>query len=555
VIGVFALAMAGLFLRAAWLDGTDRRFLLRQALDRSLRILTLPAHRGLIVDRNGQPLAVSAPVDDLCLDPRVFIHETADWPRLADLLGWPESRLARRVGFARHLYFLYLRRDMDPFKAESILNQGIPGVFLVPADKRFYPAGAIAGQLVGYTNIDDHGAGGLELEFNRWLEGHDGRMEVIQNGRGQTVSVARVMRRPEPGHRLRTSIDLRLQYLAYRALRKEIRREQAKSGSVVVVNPQTGEILAMVSLPSFNPNNRADYRPDRMRARAATDMFEPGSSFKPFTISAALASGRYEPWSLINTGHGVFRVGNYTIRDDADWGTIDLTTLLEKSSNVGAAKIALSLPRHFLWQAYRDFGFGQTTGTGFPGEAPGILHRWFEWPPAAHAAIAYGYGVSVTALQLARAYSILADGGVRRPLTFLDLKRAPEGHRVITARLARTLRTMLETVVSPAGTGFLAQIPYYRVAGKTGTARLFIHGHYSHRVYNSVFAGMAPAGHPRFVVVVIVKHALKAYFGGLVAAPVFAQVMQSALRLYGVPPSHWPKRTPPILLRSVAPVS
>ena len=555
VVGLFALATGGLFLRAAWLDGADRRFLLRQAMNRSLRILTLPAHRGMIVDRNGHPLAVSAPVDDLCLDPRVFIHEQADWPRLAGLLGWPESRLAQKVDSARHLYFLDLRRDMDPFEAETLLNQGIPGVFLVPADQRFYPAGAIASQLVGYTNIDDHGAGGLELEFNRWLEGHDGRMEVIQNGLGQTVSVARLMRRPDPGHRLRTSIDLRLQYLAYRALHREIRKEGARSGSVVVVSPQTGEILAMVSLPSFNPNNRADYLPDDMRARAATDMFEPGSSFKPFTISAALASGRYEPWSLINTGGGVFRVGNYTIRDDADWGTIDLTTLLEKSSNVGAAKIALSLPRHFLWQAYRDFGFGQTTGTGFPGEASGILHRWFEWPPAAHAAIAYGYGVSVTVLQLARAYSVLADGGIRRPLTFLALRRPPRGHRVISSRLARTLRTMLETVVSPAGTGFLAQIPYYRVAGKTGTARLFIHGHYSRRVYNSVFAGMAPAGHPRFVVIVIVKHALKAYFGGLIAAPVFAKVMQSALRLYGVSPSHWPKRTPPILLSSAKPVT
>lgn len=551
----FALFAGGLVLRAVWLELGDRAFLLRQIAERDLRILTLPAHRGLIVDRHGEPLAVSAPVDDLCLDPRVFIQERADWSTLARLLGWSEEHLARLVEASRHEYFLYLERDVDPFQAENILDRGIPGVFLVPADERFYPAGAIAGQLIGYTNIDDEGQGGLELEFNRWLKGRDGRMEVIQNGRGQSVSVVRILSRPKPGRTLRTSLDLRLQYLAYRALRREIVKERARSGSVVVVNPRSGEILAMASFPSFNPNNRTTFIPAHMRARAATDMFEPGSAFKPFTISAALASRRYEPWSLVNTGNGVFRIGDYTIRDDADWGVIDLTTLLEKSSNVGAAKIALSLPRHYLWQAYRDFGFGQTTGTGFPGESPGLLHRWFEWPPAAHAAIAYGYGVSVTALQLARAYSVLADGGIRRPLTFLDLTHPPRGRRVIPARLAQTLRTMLETVVSPAGTGFRAQIPYYRVAGKTGTARLFIHGHYSRRVYNSVFAGMAPAGHPRFVVIVIIKHAMRAYFGGLVAAPVFAKVMQSALRLYGVAPSHWPQSTPPIVLTGQEPVS
>ncbi|MHB1765510.1 MAG: peptidoglycan D,D-transpeptidase FtsI family protein [Gammaproteobacteria bacterium] len=555
LIAFFALLGTGLILRALWLELGARTFLLKQMAERDLRILTLPAHRGLIVDRHGEPLAVSAPVEDLCLDPRVFIRERADWAPLARMLGWPEGRLARVVEASRHEYFLYLRRDLDPFRAENILDRGIPGVFMVPADERFYPAGAIASQLVGYTNIDDQGQGGLELEFNRWLRGRDGRMEVIQNGRGQSVSVVRIISRPQPGRMLRTSLDLRLQYLAYRALRNEISKENARSGSVVVVSPQSGEILAMASFPSFNPNNRATFIPAHMRARAATDMFEPGSSFKPFTISAALVSGRYEPWSLVNTGNGVFRVGDYTIRDDADWGIINLTTLLEKSSNVGAAKIALSLPRHYLWQAYRDFGFGQTTGTGFPGESPGLLHRWFEWPPAAHAAIAYGYGVSVTALQLARAYSVLADGGIRRPLTFLDLVHPPRGRRVIPARLAHTLRTMLETVVSPAGTGFRAQIPYYRVAGKTGTARLFIHGHYSRRVYNSVFAGMAPAGHPRFVVIVIIKHATRAYFGGLVAAPVFAKVMQSALRLYGVAPSHWPKSTPPIILNDREPVS
>ncbi len=555
LIVFFALFGIGLVVRALWLEVGERAFLLKQVTERDLRVLTLPAHRGLIVDRHGEPLAVSAPVEDLCLDPRVFIQERADWASLARTLAWPEARLARIVRASRKEYFLYLERDLDPFHAESILNRGIPGVFLVPADERFYPAGAIASQLVGYTNIDDQGQGGLELEFNQWLKGQDGRMEVIQNGRGQTVHVVRILAHPKPGRILRTSLDLRLQYLAYRALRNEIRKEQARSGSVVVTDPQNGEILAMVSIPSFNPNNRSTFVPAHMRARAATDMFEPGSSFKPFTISAALASGRYEPWSLVNTGNGVFRIGDYTIRDDADFGIIDLTTLLEKSSNVGAAKIALSLPRHYLWQAYHAFGFGQTTGTGFPGESPGLLHRWFEWPPAAHAAIAYGYGVSVTALQLARAYSVLADGGIRRPLTFLDLVHPPDGRRVIPARLAQTLRTMLETVVSPAGTGFRAQIPYYRVAGKTGTARLFIHGHYSRRVYNSVFAGMAPAGHPRFVVIVIIKHAIRAYFGGLVAAPVFAKVMQSALRLYGVAPSHWPHATPPIVLPDPEPVS
>ncbi len=532
-----ALVTLGLAARVVDLETVGRPRLLVQARLREMRQLVLPAHRGMIVDRFGTPLAVSTLVEDLCADPRVLIHRPGEWPELAHLADWSLPALARAIRAQRAYAFMYLRRGMDPFHAREIIARGLPGVFLVPQFRRYYPEGAAAAQVVGYTTVGDRGEGGLELAYNRVLAGRSGRLEVVVNGLGQSASAVRLVRRPRPGHSLVSSLDMRLQYVAYAALRKEIRLEHARAGSVVVVDPHTGEVLAMSTVPSFNPNTRSDYIPARMRARAATDMFEPGSVFKPFTIAAALASGRYTPASVVNTGQGLLSVGGYIIRDDAAWGRIDLTTLLEKSSNVGASLVALSLPRRYLWRAYNAFGFGRLTGSGFPGESPGLLHVWTHWSMAMHASISYGYGVAVTLLQLARGYAALANHGVLLPLTFVRRSRSPRGRAIVPPRVAHELCRMLTSVVSPEGTGFLAQIPGYEVAGKTGTSYIVRDGRYDRHDYSSVFVGLAPVPHPRLVVAVVVEGTGKRqYFGGLVAAPIFKRVMEEALRILGVPP-------------------
>ena len=532
-----ALGTLGLGARVVDLETVGRPRLLAQARLRETRQLVLPAHRGMIVDRFGTPLAVSTLVEDLCADPRVLIHRPGEWPVLARLAGWSLPALAQAIRTQRAYVFMYLRRGMDPFHAREIIARGLPGVFLVPQFRRYYPEGAAAAQVVGYTTIGDRGEGGLELAYNRVLAGRSGRLEVVVNGLGQSASAVRLVRRPRPGHSLVSSLDMRLQYVAYAALRKEIRLEHAQAGSVVVVDPHTGEVLAMSTVPSFNPNTRSDYIPARMRARAATDMFEPGSVFKPFTIAAALASGRYTPGSVVNTGQGLLSVGGYIIRDDAAWGRINLTTLLEKSSNVGASLVALSLPRRYLWRAYNAFGFGRLTGSGFPGESPGLLHVWTHWSMSMHASISYGYGVAVTLLQLARGYAALANHGVLLPLTFVRRPRPPSGRAIVPPRVAHELCRMLTSVVSPEGTGFLAQIPGYEVAGKTGTSYIVRDGRYDRHDYSSVFVGLAPVPHPRLVVAVVVEGTGKRqYFGGLVAAPIFKRVMEEALRILGVPP-------------------
>lgn len=543
-----AVAVLGLAARVAWLETVGRPRLVREARLNDLRNVVLPAHRGMIVDRFGTPLAVSTLVEDLCGDPRVLVHHPGEWPLLARLAGWSYPALVRAIRAQRAYAFMYLRRGMDPFRAREIIARNLPGVFLVPQFRRYYPEGASAAQVVGYTTIGDRGEGGLELAYNRLLAGRSGLLQVLINGRGQSTGAVRLLRPARRGHTLVTSLDMRLQYVAYAALRHEIRLQHARAGSVVVVDPHTGEILAMATVPSFNPNTRADYVPARMRARAATDMFEPGSVFKPFTIAAALASGRYRPGSIVNTGEGLLSVGGFIIRDDAAWGRIDLTTLLEKSSNVGASLVALSLPRRYLWRAYNAFGFGRLTGSGFPGESPGLLHVWTHWSTSMHASISYGYGVAVTLLQLARGYAALANHGVLLPLTFVRRTRVPRGRAIVPPRVAHELCRMLTTVVSPEGTGFLAQISGYRVAGKTGTSYLVRDGRYDRHAYSSVFVGMAPVPHPRLVVAVVVDDTgSRQYFGGLVAAPIFKRVMEEALRILGVPPD----RTPPARLATV----
>jgi cell division protein FtsI (penicillin-binding protein 3) len=536
LLGFFTLIAAGLLGRAVFLQVLDKKFLLAQGAERHLRVVEMPAHRGMILDRNGQPLAVSTPVDSIWMNPQELTASSL--PRLAKALGARSADLARLFKNSADKEFVYLARGMDPYAAQQVMALQLPGVYTQREYRRYYPAGEVTAQVLGFTNVDDQGQEGLELGYNSWLKGVPGAERVIVDRYGRSVQDVENLRAPRAGQDMVSSIDLRIQYLAYRALKQAVLAQGAKSGSIVVMDSKTGEVLAMANQPSFNPNNRSGSDGDDFRNRAVTDMFEPGSSMKPFTMVAALLSGKYQPGSIVDTSPGTLKLANYVIHDDGhDYGRIDLTTIIEKSSNVGASKIALSLPPEFMWRTLDAFGFGRGTGSGFPGESPGNLPSYRAWNSTRQATISYGYGVAITALQLADAYDTLADGGMHTQPSFVRLSDAPTPQPVIPSQLSATLRGMLETVVSEEGTGKLADIAGYHVAGKTGTAHVAVNGGYSSDKYISVFAGMAPASDPRLVTVVVINQPTKGdYFGGTVSAPVFAQVMRGALRLLDVMP-------------------
>ncbi|HLW74606.1 MAG TPA: penicillin-binding protein 2 [Gammaproteobacteria bacterium] len=533
----FGLAAAGLAGRALYLQVLDKQFLLTQGAERHLRVEEIPAHRGMILDRNGEPLAVSTPVDSIWINPQEASEALGRMPELARALNEKPVELMKLLHQNHDKEFVYLMRGLDPYAAQQVMALGIPGVYTQREYRRYYPAGEVTAHVLGFTNVDDRGQEGLELGYDSWLRGVPGAERVIVDRYGRSVEDVESVRVPRPGQDMTTSIDLRIQYLAYRALKQAVLAQGARSGSIVVMDAKTGEVLAMANQPSFNPNNRAGSDGDEFRNRAVTDMFEPGSSMKPFTMVAALMSGKYQPDSIINTSPGTYKIAGYTIHDEQDFGRINLTTIIEKSSNVGASKIALSLDPALMWHTLTAFGFGRSTGSGFPGEAPGSLEDYRYWNPARQATISYGYGVAITALQLADAYDTLADGGRHLQPSFVRLDDTPVEDLVIPQGVSATLRDMLETVVSDEGTGKLADIAGYHVAGKTGTAHVAVNGGYSADKYISVFAGMAPASAPRLVAVVVINQPSHGnYMGGKVSAPVFAEVMRGALRLLNIMP-------------------
>lgn len=533
---LLVVAVAGLIWRLVDLNIINRPFLLQQSQARILRKITVPAYRGMILDRLGSPLAVSTPVDSAWINPPLFNPTAAQLSALAKIIKLPTTFIQHRTKDKKR-QFIYLKRELSPNLSEALKKLNIKGLFFQREYKRFYPEGKISSHVVGLTNIDDQGQEGLELAYNKWLGGVDGKREVLKDRLGHIIANVALLKKPEQGHDLTLSIDHRLQYLAFEALDEALKSEKADSGSVVVLNAQTGEILAMANLPSYNPNNRPKNHDGRYRNRALTDMFEPGSVMKPFTVAEALKSGQYNLKTNINTNPGWMRIGGYTIRDDLNYGVVTLTTLLQKSSNIAAAKIMLSLKPQPYWHLLQRFGFGMRTRSGFPGESAGLLVSHTDWVPSVVATLAYGYGISVTTLQLAHAYMILADGGVNRPVTFLKLAAAPSpGIQVIPEKIANEIIKMLCTVVEKGGTGTRAAIPGYRVAGKTGTAYIArAKGYYKDR-YISSFVGIAPATHPQFVVAVAIRNPRENHFGGLVAAPVFKKVMSGALRLYDIAP-------------------
>ena len=415
------------------------------------------------------------------------------------------------------------------------------GVNLQREYKRYYPAGEVAAHLVGFTNVDDSGQEGVELAFNDWLQGMPGEKRVLKDRYGRTVQNVESLRPASPGKALHLSIDRRVQYLAYRELKAAVQRHGARGGSLVMLDAKTGEVMAMAAQPAYNPNNRSGLKSENYRNRAVTDVFEPGSTMKPFTIAAALMSGSYSTRSLIQTAPGYVKVLDHTIRDERNYGTLDLASIIKKSSNVGAAKIALSLGPRPLWQLYSDLGFGLPTGSGFPGESAGVLNSYHNWSEVQLATIAFGYGISTTALHLAQAYDALANDGVMLPVSLTRLDKPVTGRRVIPAAIAREVRKMLEGVVQTGGTGLRADVPGYRIAGKTGTVHKTANGVYAEDRYQSLFAGMAPASDPDLVLVVVIDEPQGSdYYGGLVAAPVFSRVMQGALRILNIPPDDLP---------------
>ena len=536
-VAVFAVAGSALLARAVDLQVRERDFLMKQGEARHLRVIQVTAHRGQITDRRGDPLAVSTPVDSIWVNPGELIESAAEIPRLARALGRDPEAVTRRVAANAGREFLYLRRHMAPEKAEAVLGLGIPGVYSLREYRRFYPAAEVAGHVVGFTNIDDEGQEGLELAYDHWLKGRNGAKRVLRDRLGRAIRDVELIREARPGHDLATSIDLRIQYLAYRELKRAVRKHRAKSATMVVLDVTTGEILAMVNQPSYNPNDRSQLTGNRYRNRAATDIFEPGSAFKPLIVAAALESGRYQSSSVLDTSPGYLVVGAKTIEDANNLGAIPITTVLTRSSNVGASMIALSLEPAQLWGALSGMGVGQLTGAGFPGESAGVLTHYDHWRAIGQATLAYGYGVSMTALQLAQAYSLFGSGGEVFPATLLAAEAPRPTGRVLDPATAGAVLAMMETVVSEEGTAPAAAISGYRVAGKTGTARKSTAGGYSDDRYIAVFAGLAPASDPRLAAVVMVDEpSAGAYYGGAVAAPVFSDVVGGALRILGIPP-------------------
>ncbi len=549
VLGILLAGFGLLAARAIELQVLDADYLQQQGASRHTRVVKDNAHRGMILDRTGAPLAVSTPVDSVWAHPDTLAAQPRQFAKLAALLGLTSAEIARQLERHRGREFMYLKRHVTPEMAERVMALGIPGVALLREYRRYYPLGPVAGHVIGFTNIDDQGQEGVELAYDKHLRAQPGLKRVLKDLQGNVVEVVESLALPVSGRDLRLSLDRRIQYLAYRELRHAVATHNARAGSAIVLDARSGEVLALVNEPDFNPNNRETLRsPVVFRNRAVTDLFEPGSTLKPFTIAAALESGRFSPATRITTTPGVFKVGGKLIRDAHDYGTLTLGGVIEKSSNVGAAKIALALERASLWSVLRGVGFGEPTGVGLPGESPGMLNPPSSWMPLDQASLAFGYGISITPLQLARAYAALANDGLALPLTVLASQAPPPAaEHVFSPHTARQLRAMLEQAVS-SGTGMSAQVADYRVAGKTGTVRKLIAGRYSEDRYVAWFAGMAPASHPRLVMVVMVDEPKRGrYFGGEVAAPVFARVMAGALRLLDIPPDAPPRRPVPLM--------
>jgi len=534
---MLSVAMVLLAARALQLQVIDSEYLQQQGNARFLRTVSEATSRGMVLDRNGQPLAISTPVDSLWADPEVLLDNKDAVQRLARALDTDSYKLLQQVRSHRGREFMYLKRQVSPQYAESVIALNIPGVSIQREYRRYYPAAEAAGHVIGFSNVDDRGQEGVELMFDGTLSGHPGKNRVLKDRFGRVVEKVESLGLGVSGSDVQLSIDRRLQYLAFRELKHAVEFHQARAGTAVILNVRSGEVLALVNEPSFNPNNRQALSSERYRNRAVTDLFEPGSTIKPFVIAAALEAGIVRPSTVIDTSPGTYTIGSKTIRDARNYGRLTVAGVIKKSSNVGASRIALKMQKQKLWQMLDAFGFGTSTGIGIPGETEGQLTQPAQWTTIDHASLSYGYGLSTTSIQLARAYATLANNGVMMPMSLIRLQSLPRGTRVVSESTAIELRKMMEGAVHEDGTGNAADVPYYRIAGKTGTIHKYINGAYSEDRYTSLFAGFAPASDPQLVMVVTIDDPRRhGYYGGQVAAPVFSNVMAGALRLMNIMP-------------------
>ena len=527
---------AALTARAAYLQGWQNDFLNKQGELRVQRIVEIPAHRGMITDRRGDPLAISTPVESVWLNPREAEAAPRQIQALASRLGVEPDAL-RSVFKDKGKAFVYLRRQLPPEVAAAVMALNIKGVYSMPEFRRYYPAGEVMGQVLGVTGVDDKGLEGLEYAYQSWLAGKPGAKRVVRDRLGNIIEVLDQQRAPKHGQDLTLSLNLQLQYLAYRELAAAVAEHKAKAGALVVLDARTGEVLALVNVPTYNPNNHATMNRESSRNRVVTDSFEPGSTMKPFLVAAAMEAGVITAKTQIDTGPGWFMVGEKRISDVHAKGVVDITELIKVSSNVASAKIALEMKSEDYWTLLTRAGFGAPPGSGFPGEVGGRLRPYETWRPIEKATMAFGHGLSVSLLQLARGYCSFADDGILPRLTVLKRNDAALGVRVMSAKTARELREMMETVTQDGGTAPQARVTGYRVAGKTGTAHKAAKGGYSADKYIASFVGLAPVSDPRLVVAVMLDEpGSKEYYGGQVAAPVFAKVMAGALRFMAISP-------------------
>ena len=532
ILGAFMVLAA----RALFLQGLHNDFLQQKGETRYARVVEMSAHRGMVTDRSGEPLALSTPVESVWASPSGVELTSEQRGKLARLLGVDAGEIKKRLT-DKQREFVYLKRQLPPDQAAKVVQLNLPGIFLQREYRRYYPAAEITAHVVGVTGMDDNGQEGIELAYQDWLAGKPGSRRVIKDRLGRVIEDVESIRAPQQGRELALSIDQRIQYLAFRELKAAIAEHQAKAGSIVVLDVTTGEVLALANWPSYNPNNRDTLKAGRTRNRAVVDLFEPGSTLKPFTVAAALEAGLVRPGSPIDTEGGRYAVGNRIIRDAHPEGILTVSQVIQKSSNVGSAKMALALAPQKMWSIFSEVGFGTLSKVGFPGEASGRLRAYQNWKPIEQATMSYGHGISVSLLQLARAYSVFATDGDLKPLTLVRRDEPVEGKRVVSARTALAVRKMLETVTQPGGTATRAQVAGYRVAGKTGTAHKLEGAGYAPDLYISSFVGFAPVSQPRIVIAVMIDEpGGKHYFGGEVAAPVFSNVMAGALRLLGISP-------------------
>lgn len=545
MVALLGVMVAAICWRIIDLQVVDRDFLKGQGDARSLRHIPIPAHRGLITDRNGEPLAVSTPVTTLWANAKEMQTAKEKWPALAAALGQDPKALTERLEAQANKEFIYLVRGLTPEQGQSVLDLKVPGVYGIEEFRRFYPAGEVTAHMVGFTDIDDHGREGVELAYDEWLAGVPGKRQVIKDRRGRLIKDVQVTKNAKAGKPLALSIDLRLQYLANRELRNAIIENGAKAGSLVIMDVKTGEILAMVNQPTYNPNNRRNLQPAMMRNRAMIDVFEPGSTMKAISMSAAIETGRWKPSDTVEVYPGSLQIGKYTIKDvsKTEGPVLDLTGILINSSNVGMSKVAFDIGGETIFRLAQKVGLGQDTGLGFPGERVGNLPNYREWRKAETATLSYGYGISVTAIQLVHAFSALANNGRLAPLTLIKTDKMPQTTQVLPEAVAKTMQGMLTQVIEAPRGVFRAQVPAYHVAGKSGTARKTSVGTkgYAENSYRSLFAGFGPMSDPRYAIVVVIDEPSKAgYFGGLVSAPVFSRVMSGTLRLMNVTPDNLP---------------